>query len=207
MPLFSRPLAFGALIMLAACSEAEPDSPAVTPTAPAPAVVSTTPAPAAADTPPAADADGNSLVQPAQVTRSGGWQHYGTSFVLADDAAMDCQALIDDVGSHVDKTVRVKGRVADVCQKKGCWMVITPLSGDAGDTMIRVTMKDHAFAVDMQGAGKETELEGLLVKKDIDPETVAHYESEAGNSAAVPEKLNTPAATYELVASAVRIRN
>ncbi|MCB9778459.1 MAG: DUF4920 domain-containing protein [Alphaproteobacteria bacterium] len=147
------------------------------------------------------------LVQDAQVSRSGGWQHYGATFTVADGDSISCEQLLADPASHVDQTVRVSGRVADVCQKKGCWMVLTPDNGDAGTQLIRVTMKDHAFGIDMQGTGRQVELEGTLVAKPVDPDTVAHYESEAAKPETIPEKQAQDGVSYELVAHVVRLRN
>lgn len=143
-------------------------------------------------------------VLPAQVSRSGGWAHFGSSFTVDPSATLTCEQLLADPAAQVDRTVRVTGRVADVCQSQGCWMVLTPKQATSADQVIRVTMRDHAFSVDKQGAGRETELEGILVQKEIDPDTVAHYESEAGDATAVPERQGM---AYELVASVVRIRN
>lgn len=159
--------------------------------APTPALISTGGAP-----PPVLPADSN---------HSGGWQHYGAEFSLSPEQALRCEALMADLPAHVDHTVRVKGRVADVCQSQGCWMVLTPEEG--GEQMIRVTMRDHAFSVDKGGRGRQADVEGVLVARSLDPEAVAHYEGEAGNAAAVPERLATGGLSYELVASAVRFRN
>ncbi len=198
----SRFLTLGGLL-LAACGDA--DATEASTRAPATAAPRAS-APGAAPPPDPVDGEGAGLIQPAQVSRSGGWQHYGGGFGVPADQAISCEALLADLDAYVDKTVRVEGRVADVCQARGCWMVITPSQPTAADQMIRVTMKDHAFSVDKQGAGKQTELEGVLVRVPVDADTVAHYESEAGTTGAVPEQQGT-AAGYELVASTVRIRN
>lgn len=147
-------------------------------------------------------------ILPPDSSHSGGWQHYGADFQVAADQAVRCEALLADPAAWEGRTVRVTGRVADVCQSAGCWMVLTPEGG--GPSMLRVTMKDHAFSVAKDGAGRQAELEGLLVGKPVDPATVAHYQSEAGDPTLVPEAqaASTPGArSYELVARAVRMRN
>ena len=53
--------------------------------------------------------------------------------------------------------------ITDVCQKKGCWMVIE----DNG--YMRVLMKDHAFAVDMNATGKTCDVEGVIIAKQENP--------------------------------------
>ena len=131
------------------------------------------------------------------------WKTYGEAFTVAADQTVACGDLLANPASHVDATVRVSGRVADVCQKKGCWMVITPENTTDAKAMIRVTMKDHAFSVDQQGAGGIAQLEGVLKAVEVDEETVEHYASEGGANGAVPEKHGM---NYELVASAVQMK-
>ena len=103
--------------------------------------------------------------------------------------------------TFLDKTLVVEGRVADVCQKAGCWMVIE----DQGRTM-RITMKDHAFSVAKDGAGSDCQVHGTVIQKALDPETVAHLESESVNVEAMPEKKAEDGQVYEIVASGVRMR-
>jgi hypothetical protein len=100
--------------------------------------------------------------------------------------------------NYVGKTIVVEGRVADVCQAKGCWMVIAD-----GDQTMRVVMKDHAFAVDMNGVGGDCQIQGTVSEKQVDAETVAHYASESSNPDAAPDAAG---ATFEFEATSVRMR-
>jgi hypothetical protein len=69
---------------------------------------------------------------------------------------------------------------------------------------MRVLMKDHAFSVDKQGAGRTCRVEGVVTAKELDPETVAHFASESRNTGVMPEKGKTAGTkVYELVASGV----
>lgn len=191
------------LLALFACRE--PAAPDATATRAAPSSTST---PSASQAPPAPDpssARKGPALLPANSAMTGGWDHYGGEFRLPYEAAIPAEELLRDPAHHLAQTVRVRGRVADVCQDKGCWMVLTPMSGSP--EMIRVTMKDHAFSVDKQGHGREADLEGLLIERPVDPETVAHDEGEAGAQGLVPERQSASGQSYELVASAVRFRN
>lgn len=135
-----------------------------------------------------ADAKTQTLDKPGQ---------WGGEFTLTE--AEPLQALIDDPDSHVDKEVRVVGEVTNVCQKAGCWMVLRAEGGES----VRVTMKDHGFAVAKDLAGSECHVEGKVVKHAVDPKTVAHYESEGGTEH-VPEKGKSE--VYEIVATTVAIK-
>lgn len=170
-------------------------APTPTPAAEAPAAE----APAAE----AALATNDAETENAEAAAAADWKTYGDAFTLSTDKTLACGDLLANPAGHVDTTVRVSGRVADVCQKMGCWMVITPEDTTDPKAMIRVTMKDHAFSVDKQGAGSIAQLEGMLKAVEIDEETVEHYASESGAEGAVPEKQGMK---YELVASAVQMK-
>ena len=127
------------------------------------------------------------------------WTSYGEPIQGSD--VISAEILIANAESYVDQIVLVEGRVADVCQKKGCWMVLT-----SGDGTLRVTMKDHGFSVAMDGTGSDCQVQGTVVKKAVDPETVAHFESESANPDVMPEKGTDAEFLYEIEATAVRMR-
>jgi hypothetical protein len=110
-------------------------------------------------------------------------------------------ALLNDPSQFVDQTVRVTGRVTDVCQKAACWMVIAE-----DEKLLRVTMKDHAFAINKRGAGGEADVEGRVIAKAIDPQEVEHFKGESERPDQIPEARVTGTTTYELVASSVSMR-
>lgn len=122
---------------------------------------------------------------------------YGAKFTLANSELVT--VLLADPKPHVGKTVRVSGEVTTVCQKAGCWLV---LRGDEGDTL-RVTMKEHGFAVAKDIAGRTAHVEGEVIEHAVDPETVAHFKSETEANGDVPEEGKTH--VYEIVASAVQV--
>jgi hypothetical protein len=137
--------------------------------------------------------------EPAEAKAAGNETHYGDAF--ATEKVIPVGTFLDNPDDFVDQTIRVSGRVTDVCQKAGCWMVIAD-----EDRHIRVTMKDHAFAVDKTGAGNDCEVEGVVTKTAIDPERVAHFESESAEGAVIPEKQAKDDVVYEIEASGVTMR-
>ncbi len=126
------------------------------------------------------------------------WTSYGAELDI--NAAIPAATLMDSPKDYVGQEIVVEGRVADVCQTKGCWMVLAD-----GDRTMRVTMKDHAFAVDMNGIGGDCQIMGTVLEKEVDAETVAHYASESKNADAMPEKAEG-GAMFEIEATAVRMR-
>ncbi len=121
------------------------------------------------------------------------WKYFGEPFTLASRPASEVLAA---PGSHEGR-VRMEGELTQVCQKAGCWAVVRD---DAGHS-IRVTMKDHAFGIDKDAAGKACDVEGELVSRKVDPDKLAHFEEEGATEH--PEAGKEEA--WELVAASVAI--
>ena len=173
------------LLLLVGCdSEPVAEAPADAAVTAAPAPEVTEPGSAVTDPAPAAEA------------KAGEWAHYGADFTLTD--ALTAAELLSTPEKYVDQTILVEGKIADVCQKAGCWMVITD-----DNTTMRVLMKDHGFAVDKGGTGGTCRVEGTVVARELDPEFVAHLESESTNVEAMPEKNVEGNVVYELTATSV----
>lgn len=127
------------------------------------------------------------------------WASFGEP--MASDNTVALSDLLDNPDTYTGQTVRVQGTVADVCQMAGCWMVMAD-----GERTMRITMKDHGFAVAKDAATSMGEVEGVVIARPADPERAAHFASEAANPDAMPE--NTGAAMlYEISATGVRIKN
>ncbi len=128
-----------------------------------------------------------------------GWSHFGSEFTTQETLA--ASSFLADPAPFVGKTVRVEGRVAEVCQKAGCWMVLAD-----GDKSLRVRMKDHAFSVDKAGEGCTASIEGQVVATPVDPKTVEHYASESKEGATMPENSATNGMVYEIEATGVAMK-
>ncbi|TNE92448.1 MAG: DUF4920 domain-containing protein [Deltaproteobacteria bacterium] len=137
---------------------------------------------------------------PAEATAAAGdWASFGAP--VTEGEIVSIAAFLDDPTPYEGKSVRVQGKVTDVCQKAGCWMVMTD------DTRhLRVTMKDHDFSVDKQGAGADCIVEGVVKSKAVDPKEVAHFKSESSEGAVIPEEQAQSDKTWEIVAAGVKMR-
>lgn len=124
------------------------------------------------------------------------WTHYGAPFTVG--ASLPASTVLAAPQDHAAGAVRMTGQLSEVCQKAGCWAVVRDDAGHA----VRITMKDHAFGIAKDGAGKSCDVEGTLVKKAVDPATVEHYKSEGSTNA--PEE--GKAEVWELVATAVSVK-
>lgn len=85
----------------------------------------------------------------------------------------------------------ITGQVTKVCQKKGCWMILT-----GGDVFARVDFNDHAFLIPKDTYGR-AEVYGRLVEKELTEGQIAHYQSEGAGE--------LPAQSYEIIADSVRL--
>ena len=97
--------------------------------------------------------------------------------------------------ANVGQTLAVKAPAAEVCQHKGCWMVLTE-----GPRSIRVTFADYAFFVPKDLAGKTVVVEGVLSRKMLSADEAKHYADESPSGATAAPG---PREEWSLVATSV----
>lgn len=97
-----------------------------------------------------------------------------------------------------EKLVRVSAKVTEVCQKKGCWMMLTD-----GNNSIRVTFKDYGFFMPKDLAGKTIIAEGLVKEEVLKEADARHYAEDAGKSKEEIEKIKGDQKTVTMVAQSV----
>lgn len=79
--------------------------------------------------------------------------------------------------------IKLRGEIVEVCQKKGCWMVM-----DLGEGhFMRVTFRDYGFFVPQDIVGKKAVVSGTAKKETTSVERLRHYAEDAGKS---PEEVN-----------------
>lgn len=70
---------------------------------------------------------------------------------------------------------RITATVSEVCQKKGCWMILKD-----NDLTVRVTFKDYGFFVPKDLTGRRVLVEGVLSQTVISEADARHYAEDAG---------------------------
>lgn len=103
------------------------------------------------------------------------------------------------------ENIQLIGYVAEVCQKEGCWMIIK--SNKSATDAILVKMKDHAFALPKDVAGKTATMSGTIVKKTQTVAEQKHLLEDAGASQAEIAKITSPKEIYEMQATGVMLYN
>ncbi|WP_298954645.1 DUF4920 domain-containing protein [uncultured Nonlabens sp.] len=91
--------------------------------------------------------------------------------------ALELRAIYDGMTVGDTTAVKVKGMIADVCVKKGCWIKLP-----VGNQAATVKFKDYSFFLPKNGKGKEVILSGKAYKNVTPVEELRHYAQDAGKS-------------------------
>ncbi len=124
-------------------------------------------------------------------------QHFGAAFTDAKEVALS--EAISNTEKYADQTIKIVGEIRDVCQAKGCWLIVTD-----GEHAMQVKFKDYGFFVPKNSAGKKVVLEGIVEKKTISEDHARHLASEAKEKVDV-SKIKGPQQVVMMMASGVQI--
>lgn len=99
---------------------------------------------------------------------------------------------------QVGDTVQVKlrSKVNEVCEKKGCWMKLE--NGESDDVMVK--MKDYAFFVPKDIANREVIVEGKAYVTEMSVEDQQHYAEDGGKSKEEIASITEPKRTFSFMA-------
>ncbi len=100
--------------------------------------------------------------------------------------------------SFAGKTILLSGRISDVCQRKGCWTVLSD-----GDLTMRVRFKDYGFFLPTDSSGRQAFVEGVVKVQTLSQSDARHYESESVGGD--PSKIVGPQHEVGFTASGVRL--
>lgn len=90
--------------------------------------------------------------------------------------AVDIAAASKNLDAYADKPAKFKGRITQVCQKEGCWLIIESKAQSA-----RIKTKDHAFVIPKDSKG-EVIVFGELKRVELEPEAAKHLADDAGQA-------------------------
>ena len=106
-------------------------------------------------------------------------------------------------GKRLLEEVTVKGKVTDVCQKKGCWMKLEKNDGET----IRVTFKDYALFMPKDIVGKEVIMRGKAMTDTTSVDDLKHFAEDAGKSEEEIATITEPEIALAFEADGVLINN
>jgi hypothetical protein len=119
-----------------------------------------------------------------------------------DDArAIEATRLISQMEGKDSLNIKIRGKVIDVCQRKGCWMNVDLGAG----RQMKVRFKDYGFFVPKNCAGKTVVMQGVAYKEETSVEELRHYAEDAGKSKADVEKIKQPEKNTSFEATGVLI--
>jgi hypothetical protein len=125
------------------------------------------------------------------------------SFVVEMPALGETQSLKQAIAANVTDAngmLKIEGQITEVCQAKGCWMILVD-----GDTYARVTFEDYAFFVPMATSMQRSVVYGTLTEHVLSGEQAEHYAQDAGAQATL--KLSGEVKEYSIVARSVQLEN
>ncbi len=113
-------------------------------------------------------------------------QYFGDT--ISEAGAIAADQLTTQMQGKDSLKVKLTATIADVCQKKGCWMNLNI----GKDQTMKVSFKDYAFFVPKDAAGKTTVIEGVAFTDTTSVADLKHYAEDAGKSKEEIEKITQP---------------
>lgn len=135
----------------------------------------------------------------------GGPEPKGSAFgtAITPDGAISYDELIPRMASTDSLALKVTGTVAEVCQKKGCWMTLKSTDGQE----MRVTFKDYGFFMPKDISGKKVVMDGFARVETTPVDVLRHYAEDAKKSPEEIEKITEPLREVTYEATGVIILN
>jgi NACalpha-BTF3-like transcription factor len=96
------------------------------------------------------------------------------------------------------KTVQVRGRIVEVCEKMGCWM---NLADPQSNARVRIKVKDGEIVFPKEAVGRMATAEGKFVKIELTREQAierARHEAEENNKPFDPSSITGPVTIYQI---------
>lgn len=133
-----------------------------------------------------------------------GTQSYGAGVKEAETTSV--AKIMADPDAYVGKTVRIEGKVTDVCPMKGCWM---ELEEKGGADRMRVRVEDGVIVFPVDAKGKSAVAEGKLEAISMDREQyvgwLQHLAEEQGKTFDASTVGDGPFRIFELRATGAKV--
>ena len=129
---------------------------------------------------------------------------YGSVLTSTESKAITVDKLAKKLKKDAKvENVAIKGKVTDVCDKKGCWLTIQT----EDDTQLFVKMKDYGFFVPTALKGKNVVLEGNAEKKVTSVDEQKHYAEDAKKPQEEIDAITKPKEEIRFVANGIKVVN
>lgn len=115
--------------------------------------------------------------------------------IAPDTKPVPLAEVLADPEAYQGREIVVSGRIAQVCQTKGCWVMLTD-----GDAAARV-MTQHKYFLPKDASGEAIAV-GTLTERVLDAEQAEHMTKDAGPDA---EPIAPGSREWRLLAASIRI--
>lgn len=126
---------------------------------------------------------------------------YGDS--VLNDNVIQLAAVSTAMRGETKQDMKIRGKVNEVCQEKGCWMTMKLADGQE----MRVTFKDYKFFVPKNLSGKEVIIDGYAYVDTTSVKQLQHYAKDAGKSEAEIAAIDSPKPGISFEARGVAVMN
>ena len=138
-----------------------------------------------------------SLVSLSFGAKDAGVQTFGKP--LSIKKAVSLQEALQQPAKYQNQKVLLEGKISDVCQMKGCWMMLSD-----GDRAIRIKFEGYSFFVPKDSRGKKVRAEGRLIQETLSEEMARHYAAEQSTKSD-PSEIKRPQRVVTFEAAGVAI--
>ncbi|MBK8953967.1 MAG: DUF4920 domain-containing protein [Saprospiraceae bacterium] len=134
-----------------------------------------------------------------ETNQSGVLAYYGDSISI--EGALTVEETIQSLAANDSIMTSVSGYVTSVCQKKGCWMVLSQNPDDS--TGLFVKFRDYEFFVPLDFAGSKVIIKGKAFKEVTTVDELRHYAEDEGKSPEEIAKITEPSEELKFMADGV----
>ena len=125
-----------------------------------------------------------------------GGRDFGARLTLEQTTPL--RALLAAPERYTEQPVLLRGRLTDLCTKKGCWTVLAD-----GDATVRVRFLDYGFFLPRDALGARALVQGVASVRTLSEREARHIASESRGGD--PDAIQGPQRELGFVASGVRL--
>jgi hypothetical protein len=123
-------------------------------------------------------------------------QSFGAPMTLSRPTPLS--EVLGEPARFSGRPLLVRGRISDVCQKKGCWTILRD-----GDATVRVRFHDYGFFLPKDSIGAEAWAEGTVSLVTLSEKEARHYEAESRDGD--PSEIQGPQQQVGFMATGIRL--
>ena len=135
-----------------------------------------------------------------------GWQSYG-EMISADLPAADVADVLAQPAAYAGRDLQLRGTIAEVCAKKGCWLRIADPSGGEETVFVKFTCPiDGERLIPADAAGQAVIVQGQVIVEEMSEDEARHYAADAGKSAEEIAAITGPQRTIRVMSPSARVK-